>query len=109
MRKSLVHRGSGDVFRDMGFTAAEAAELSAKSFLIDTIAETIEQRKLTQKEAAAVVGTDQPTLSKVLRGRMESVTIDRLTGWLMALGRTVEIHVRPYDARKKEGQLIAVL
>lgn len=109
MRKSSVRRGSGNVFRDMGFTAAEAAELSAKSFLIDAIAETIGQRKLTQKEAAAVLGTDQPTLSKVLRGRMESVTIDRLAGWLTALGRTVEIHVHPYDARKKEGRLIAVL
>jgi predicted XRE-type DNA-binding protein len=109
MRKSSGHRGSGNVFRDMGFTAAEAAELSTKSVLIDAIAETIERRKLTQKEAAAVVGTDQPTLSKVLRGRMESVTIDRLTAWLTALGRTVEIHVRPYDARKKEGELIATV
>jgi predicted XRE-type DNA-binding protein len=109
MRKNAAHRGSGNVFRDMGFTAAEAAELSTKSFLIDAIAETIEQRKLTQKDAAALVGSDQPTLSKVLRGRMESVTIDRLAAWLTALGRTVEIHVRPYDARKKEGQLIPVM
>jgi predicted XRE-type DNA-binding protein len=108
MGKSSVHRGSGNVFRDMGFTAAEAAELSTKSVLIDAIADTIKQRKLTQKEAAVVVGTDQPTLSKVLRGRMESVTIDRLAGWLTALGRTVEIRVRPFDKRKKEGQLIAV-
>jgi predicted XRE-type DNA-binding protein len=108
-RKNSVYRGSGNVFRDMGFTAAEAAELSTKSFLIDAIAETIKRRKLTQKAAAAIIGTDQPTLSKVLRGRMESVTIDRLAGWLTALGRTVEIHVRPYDTRKKEGQLIPVL
>ena len=50
--------------------------------------------------------TDQPTLSKVLRGRMESVTIDRLTIWLMALGRTVEIHVRPYDRTAKVGHLV---
>jgi predicted XRE-type DNA-binding protein len=109
MSKTPVHRSSGNVFRDMGFTAAEAAELTAKSSLIDAIGDTIEQRKLTQKEAAKLCDTDQPTLSKVLRGRMESVTIDRLAGWLTALGRTVEIHVRPYNARKKEGHLVAVL
>jgi predicted XRE-type DNA-binding protein len=109
MRKSGVQRGSGNVFRDMGFTAAEAAELSTKSILTDAIAETIERRNLTQKKAAAIVGTDQPTLSKVLRGRMESLTIDRLAAWLTALGRTVEIRVRPYDARKKEGRLVTVL
>jgi hypothetical protein len=40
---------------------------------------------------------------------MESVTIDRLAAWLTALGRTVEIHVRPYDARTKTGHLVAIL
>lgn len=109
MAKIPVHRSSGNVFRDIGFSAAETAELTAKSSLIDAIRETIEQRKLTQQVAAKLCSTDQPTLSKVLRGRMESVTIDRLAAWLTALGRTVEIHVLPYNARKKEGHLLAVL
>jgi predicted XRE-type DNA-binding protein len=108
MKKIEAHRGSGNVFRDMGFSVAEAAELTVKSSLIDAIGETIEQRELTQKQAAALCGTDQPTLSKVLRGRMESVTIDRLAAWLTALGRTVEIRVRPYNARAKAGHLVAV-
>ena len=107
MRKIPVHKSSGNVFRDMGFSAADAAELTAKSSLIVAISQTIEQRKLTQKEAAKLCDTDQPTLSKVLRGRMESVTIDRLANWLTALGRTVEIHVRPYNARAKAGHLVA--
>lgn len=93
-------RGSGNVFRDMGFSPAEAAELTVKSSLIDAISETIERRNLTQKKAAALCGTDQPSLSKVLRGRIESVTIDRLASWLTALGRTVEIRVRPYRRRQ---------
>ena len=109
MKKIEAHRGSGNVFRDLGFSAAEAAELAVKSALIDAITDTIEQRELTQKEAAKLCGTDQPTLSKVLRGRMESVTIDRLTGWLTALGRTVEIRVRPYSPRAKAGHLVAML
>jgi hypothetical protein len=37
---------------------------------------------------------------------MESVTIDRLTAWLTALGRTVEIRIRPYDAKAKTGHLV---
>lgn len=109
MAKIAVHRGSGNIFRDLGFSAGEAAELAAKSALIDAIGDTIARRKLTQKEAAELCETDQPTLSKVLRGRMESVTIDRLAAWLTALGRTVEIHVRPYNGRKKEGHLVAIL
>jgi predicted XRE-type DNA-binding protein len=108
MAKMATHRGSGNVFADMGFSAAEVAELEAKSALIDAIGETIARRKLTQQQAAKLCGTDQPTLSKILRGRMESVTIDRLTLWLTALGRTVEIHVRPYNAKARKGQLVAV-
>lgn len=102
-----IHKSTGNVFRDIGFTPAEAAELTAKSVLITAIGETIRRRGLTQREAARRCGIDQPTLSKVLRGRMESVTIDRLTSWLTALGRTVEIHVRPYDAKARTGHLIA--
>ncbi|MSP02422.1 MAG: hypothetical protein EXR07_15435 [Acetobacteraceae bacterium] len=61
---------------------------------------------MTQQTAAALCETDQPTLSKVLRGRMESVTIDRLAAWLTALGRTVEIRVRPFDRDATNGQFV---
>ncbi|MGQ0676968.1 MAG: helix-turn-helix domain-containing protein [Rhodospirillales bacterium] len=87
------HTGSDNIFRDLGFSEAEAEEAVAKSELISAIAQTIKRRRLTQIGAARLCETDQPTLSKVLRGRMESVTIDRLAGWLKALGRTVEIRV----------------
>jgi predicted XRE-type DNA-binding protein len=107
MARIPVHKSTGNVFRDIGFAHAEAADLTAKSVLISAIGETIRQRKLTQREAARRCGIDQPTLSKVLRGRMESVTIDRLSAWLTALGRTVEIHVHPYDAKGRTGHLIA--
>ena len=107
MARNPAQRGSENVFADLGFSRTEAAELSAKSALIDAIADTIERRKLTQAAAAKICGTDQPTLSKVLRGRMESLTIDRLAAWLMALGRTVEIRVHPYKARPGDGRLLA--
>lgn len=98
-----TERSSGNVFEDLGFADSEAAELTAKSALIDEIHETLKKRGLTQREAARLCGTDQPTLSKVLRGRMESITIDRLAAWLAALGRTVEIHVHPYEASAQRG------
>ena len=95
MNEIPFENSSGNVFADMGFAPAEAEELTAKSSLILAIKDIMAQQTLTQKVAARVCGTDQPTLSKVLHGRMESVTIDRLAGWLTALGRDVEIIVRP--------------
>jgi predicted XRE-type DNA-binding protein len=105
MAKISFEKSSGNVFADIGFTPAEAAELTAKSSLIIAIKDTIEQRKLTQQEAARLCGTDQPTLSKVFRGRLDSVTIDRLAGWLNALGRDVEIIVKSRPRMRGRGRL----
>ena len=106
MARIPLDKSGGDVFADIGFIPAEAADLTAKSTLIIAIKDATQRRKLTQQETAHLCHTDQPTLSKVLRGRMESVTIDRLTAWLTALGRTVEIRIRPYDAKAKTGRLV---
>ena len=105
MAKISFEKSSGNVFADIGFTPAEAAELTAKSSLIIAIKDTIEQRHLTQQAAARLCGTDQATLSKVFRGRMESVTIDRLANWLNALGRDVEIIVRSSARTRRRGRL----
>jgi predicted XRE-type DNA-binding protein len=88
-----ARKGSTNIFKDLGFSETEAEEALAKSELISAIAATIKGRNLTQAEAASLCSTDQPTLSKVLRGRMESVTIDKLAHWLAALGRNVEIRI----------------
>ena len=105
MAKISFEKSSGNVFADIGFTPAEAAELTAKSALIIAIKDTIERRKLTQQEAARLCGTDQPTLSKVFRGRMESVTIDRLASWLNALGRDIEIVLKSSSSTRRRGRL----
>ena len=99
----------GNVFLDIGFSPEEAAELTTKSDLIIILKETIERRGFTQKEAAKICGTDQPTLSKIFRGRLESVTIDRLVAWLTALGRPVEIHITPYSARATKKRFVSVV
>ena len=103
--KISVRKGSDNIFRDLGFDKIEAQESLAKSELIHAISKAISKQKLTQVEAAKRCHTDQPTLSKVLRGRMESLTIDKLTSWLTALGRNVEIRVGPTD-RKTTGRLV---
>jgi predicted XRE-type DNA-binding protein len=108
MARIPFERSGTNVFADIGFTPAEAAELTAKTMLIIAIKDVIEQRRLTQQEAARLCGTDQPTLSKILRGRLESVTIDRLAGWLTALGRDVEIIVKPTPRSRRQGRLRVV-
>ena len=52
-----------------------------------------EKPGLTQVRAAQLCGTDQPTLSKVLTGRSDRVTVDKLMRWLAALDRPVGLQV----------------
>lgn len=52
---------------------------------------------LNQTRAAKVCFTDQPTLSKVLSGRSDSVSTEQMLKWLVQLGCRVEISVRRPD------------
>ncbi len=108
MSRISAEKSGGGIFSDIGFPPAAAAALTAKSDLIIAIKDAVHERKLTQQEAARLCGTDQPTLSKVFRGRMESVTIDKLAHWLNALGRDVEIVVKPTPRSRRQGRVRVV-
>ena len=58
--------------------------------LLDRFARVISERGLTQTDAAMIAGVDQPTLSKALSGRLQTLTLDRVIGWLNAFGETVD-------------------
>jgi predicted XRE-type DNA-binding protein len=95
--------GSGNVFADIGF--ANAGEMLAKSDLVRHINKIIEQRGLTQVEAAKLLGINQPKVSALKRGRLTQFSIDRLMRFLVALGQGVDISVRPAShARVKVAQ-----
>jgi predicted XRE-type DNA-binding protein len=93
---------SGNVFADMRLPDAE--ELLAKADLAIQISRIIEERELTQAEAAELLGIDQPKISALVRGRLEGFSIERLTRFLNALGQDVEIVVRPKPRTQPHGQ-----
>ena len=89
----LVEEGSGNVFADLGLPQPGMALAKAK--LVQQIRDAIEERGLTQVKAAKLLGLDQPKVSALVRGRTDGYSIDRLFKFLNALGRQVEIPVRP--------------
>ena len=68
--------------------------------LILAIAHTIEQRKLTQLEAATILRIDQPKVSKLLRGYFSEYSVERLMEFLTRLGMDVEIKITPKRSRR---------
>src|SRR5665213_1102747 len=93
--QETIFVGSGNVFADLGYENAE--EMLHKSKLVIAISEVLASKGLNQTQAAEVVGVDQPTLSKLLRGRTRGFTIDRLFTMLLLLGQDVEISIRPHS------------
>jgi len=91
--KVQVTPSSGNVFADLGFPNA-ATEL-AKAELATKIAAIIEDRGLSQTQAARVLGIDQPKVSDLVRGKLKPFSVERLFKFLNALDRDIEIVVRP--------------
>ncbi len=98
-----VTRGSGNVFADLGMS--NPGERLAKAQLASLIDDVIRELALTQQDAAALMGIDQPKVSHLLRGRLNGFSTQRLIDFLNALGRDVEIVVRAAPKSRKRGRL----
>ena len=98
---------TGSVYHALGYEGAD--EMERKARLVMAINDTLDAQGLTQTEAAKIVGMDQPTISKLLRGRFRSISTDRLVSMLNALGRDVTIVVGGMPTGEGPGRtLVAV-
>ena len=99
-------RSTGNVFADLG--VAEPEEELAKAQLTGHIRQTIRRRRLTQTQAAGVMGLDQPKVSAIMNGRLAGFSSGRLMRFLAALGRDVQIVVRAGARRRERGRIRVV-
>ena len=92
-KKTRITRGSGNVFADLGLPNPEQELLKAQLSL--QIYRIVKARKLTQAQAAAVLGIKQPHVSALMRNRAGNFSVGRLMEFLTALGQDVRITVKP--------------
>jgi len=105
-KKSVtVENSSGNVFADLGLPHPERELLKARLTL--QIYRLIKARHLTQARAGEILGVRQPQVSALMRGQSGAFSVERLMGFLTALGQDVEITVRP--TRKEHGELSVVV
>lgn len=83
---------SGNVFADLNLPQAD--DLLAKAELAAKIIAEIQRRRMTQIQAAAVLGIDQPKISALKQGKLSGFSIERLIRFLLLLGRDIEIIVK---------------
>lgn len=86
-----VRESSGNVFADLGFDPDEAEHLRIRSALMGTLREVLAKKKLTQAQAAELLGVSQPRISDLVRGKIGLFSIDMLVDMLARVGVRVEV------------------
>lgn len=108
MTEPEITRGTGNVFADLGLP--EPAERQTKTRLALALNRIIKSRNLKQAEAAQLLGVPQPKVSALVNYRLDGFSVEKLMDFIVALGRDVEIVVRPKrgDAEARVSVLEAV-
>jgi predicted XRE-type DNA-binding protein len=102
---SKVTESSGNVFADLD--VADPDEALVKAELAGAIAALVNARRLTQTQAAELLGIDQPKVSALMRGRLSGFSVDRLLRFLLALDRDIEIVVTPKKQLRPRVNVVA--
>ncbi|MEW6545033.1 MAG: helix-turn-helix transcriptional regulator [Nitrospirota bacterium] len=107
MTRASVTKGSGNVFRDLGFSEEKSAELILKSSLLQALQDAIRGCGGTQAEIATRLGVDQAKVSKLLAGQMSGFSVERFVHFLSLLGQDVEIAIRQAPRGRRYGTVRA--
>jgi len=92
-------RGSGDFLKDMGYDDPEETRL--KFTLANAIALAIEDRGMSQIEAASIAGIDQADVSQISNGAVAGRSIFSLMRVLTAFGKDISISIA--DSKSERG------
>jgi len=96
-----IKEGSTNVYADLGY--ADAAEMRRKSQLAAEIARSIKARRLTQQDAAELLGIDQSKVSRITRGQFRGISEAKLLELVTKLGHDVKVVVSP--VRRRAGKI----
>ena len=103
---AAVVRGTKNVFADLGYP--DAADRQAKLRLAYVLNQVLEGRKLSQADAAKVLGLTQPKVSALRNYKLVVFSVERLMNLLTALDQDVEIVVKRKPRSRRAARIKVV-
>jgi len=94
---------SRNPFLDLGFPPEEATALHIRSQLAAAIESYIERKGWSQTEAARALKVPQPTISKVMNGNIDKLSIEFLIKLMVRAGLPVSISGGRTKADRRAG------
>lgn len=88
-----TEKGSKNIFKDLGFSDTESANLEARSVLMVLLEKEIKKLKISQFEVAKLLNVKPPRISELLNGKIDKFSLDLLIVYLARLGKTVEFNI----------------
>jgi predicted XRE-type DNA-binding protein len=105
-RDVAVVRGTKNVFAELGYP--DATERQAKRRLAYALNQMLEQRNLSQAEAAKVLGVTQPKISALRNYKLAGFSVERLMNLLTALDQDIEIVIKRKPRSRRAARISVV-
>jgi predicted XRE-type DNA-binding protein len=99
-----LEKSSGNVFKDLGVENPEQELLKAE--LAYCVFKAIDEKNLTQVQAAKLIGVTQPDISKLKNGQYYRFTSERLFKFLNALDYDIDIKIHKAENHKAHLRII---
>jgi predicted XRE-type DNA-binding protein len=93
-----VEHSSGNVFKDIGYSDAEATNLLARAELMLKIRDIIAENNWSQREAAKILGVGQPRIAEIISFNTKYFSVDLLLKYLARLGTEVSFNFKKSKA-----------
>jgi predicted XRE-type DNA-binding protein len=97
-RDFTITQGSKNIFEDLGFEKAEAANLKIRADLMLALKEYIQLKGWTQEQAAEFFQETQPRISNLINGEINRFSVDKLINMLARAGMEVKVEVSLFAA-----------
>jgi predicted XRE-type DNA-binding protein len=74
------------IFHDLGFNEQDSLSLTFKADLYSKILDIVEKQKFKPRDLEKMLDVPQPRVSELLRGKLSSMSIEKLLSYLEKMG-----------------------
>ena len=92
--KQKRHKNLNSFAKSLGLDPARAAEAEVKAKLTNALIKEMDRQGFTHQEVADMAGVSRTTVTGIVNGSLQRVTVDRLLKILGAIGLSVEVKVK---------------